>query len=591
VRILLALFAALLLLSVGSGATASTSTPPRNGLIAVNGWEGIYIVDPQAGMTKLLPKTVEMSDPAWSPGGTTLAVSAPYGESYAVYTMKPDGSERKLVLENAYSPSWSPDGKQLVVVRDGAVDGDEDGNELAIVDADGSGARTLDLASAKGFQFVTVPEWSPDGKLIAYVDAGQGKIRFVSPDGEAAPMHAVAADANGLSWSPDSTRLAFNRYVETKDGARSAAVVLDLATGREAIFTGEQHGARSPTWSPEGDQVAFISLSERATSTSTTTTSHSCGGEDFASQLWVMSPEGTKAHRLVEGEYVGPASWARSVETAEAPPADTEPEQQPLPAPSVDTAREPHPLPLPAPAPAPREDAAPDVAKPTPVSTKRPALSAATDGLIAVRGSDALYLTNPDSGSTRKIPDTSDMVAPAWSPDAKLLAVERVGKGGESSIWTITPDGTDPQLVLPNASLPSWSPAGDRIYAVRNECTTPCEPEDEAANVLFSVRPDGKDVRRVEYEEDVDREFAWAPDGDAIGFFADENASDPGTFDSSAATWSPDGFWVAFVGSVGPFDDETATAPPPYGLWVVSAEGGTPRLLVKGASGRPSWAR
>ena len=58
-RILLALFAALLLLSVGSGATASTSTPPQNGLIAVNGPEGIYVVDPLAGTTKLVPKTAE----------------------------------------------------------------------------------------------------------------------------------------------------------------------------------------------------------------------------------------------------------------------------------------------------------------------------------------------------------------------------------------------------------------------------------------------------------------------------------------------------------------------------------------------------
>jgi Tol biopolymer transport system component len=589
VRVLLALFAALLLLSVGSGATASTSTPPQNGLIAVNGWEGIYIVDPQAGTTELLPKTLEMSDPAWSPDGTTLAVSAPYGESSAVYTMKPDGSERKLVLENAYSPSWSPDGKQLVVVRGGVVDGDEDGTALAIVEAEGSGARTLDLGPAKDVRIVSMPEWSPDGKLIAFVDAGDGTVRFVSPDDKAAPVPAVAAEPIGLSWSPDSTRLAFDRYVETKDGGRSVGVVLDLATGREVVFTGEQHGAHSPTWSPEGDVLAFISTSKRAESTSTTTTSHSCGGEDFASQLWVMSPNGTKAHRLVEGEYQGSPSWGRALETEEAPPADTQPEQQPLPAPAADTAPEPLPLPAPAPAPAPREDAAPDVAKPKPVSARPPALAAETDGLIAVRGSVALYLTNPESGSTRKIPDTSDMVAPAWSPDAKLLAVERVGKG-ESSIWTIRPDGTDPQLVLPNASLPSWSPAGDRIYAVRNECAGSCEPEDEAANVLFSVRLDGKDLRRVEAEEDVDREFAWAPDGDAIGFFADENASDPGTFDSSAATWSPDGFWVAFVGSIGPFDDETATAPPPYGLWVVSAEGGTPRLLVKGASGRPSWA-
>ena len=426
-RILLALFAALLLLSVGSGATASTSAPPQNGLIAVNGWEGIYIVDPQAGTTKLVPKTDEMSDPAWSPDGTTLAVSARYGESSAVYTMKPDGSERKLVLENAYSPSWSPNGKQLVVVRESAADGDEDGNELAIVDADGSGARTLDLVSAEGLQFVAVPEWSPNGKLIAFVDVGQGTIRFVSPDGEAATTPPVAADS-GLSWSPDSTKLAFERYVEAKDGSRSVAVVLDLATGREAIFKGEQHGVRSPAWSPEGDQVAFLSMSKRATSTTTTTTSHSCGGEDAMSQLWVMSPDGTKANQLVKGEYYGQVSWARALEAEGAPPADTE--QQPLPAPPSDTTPEP----LPLPAPAPSEDAAPDVAKPSPVSTKRPAPSAATDGLIAVRGSDALYRTNPDGGSTQKIPDTSDMVAPAWSPDAKLLAVERVGKGGEQHL-------------------------------------------------------------------------------------------------------------------------------------------------------------
>jgi Tol biopolymer transport system component len=586
VRIPLALFAALLLLSVGSGATASTTTPPRNGLIAVEGPEGIYIVDPRTATAHVVPMSLGMGDPTWSPDGTLLAVTMFESDRFPnVYTMKPDGSEQTL-LRNASYPSWSPDGKQLVVVREGTSDGDA--NSLAIVDADGSEARSLDLGADEDVRYVAMPEWSPDGKLIAFVD-GNGSIRLFSPEGKAAQVLDVGANGSGLSWSPDSTRLAFDRHVETKDGGRSVSVVLDVATGQEAILAGEQHGALSPTWSPQGDQIAFISMSKRATSTSTTATSHSCGGEDFVSQLWVMSPEGTKAHQLVEGEYYGQPSWARSLDAAEAPPADTEPEQQPLPAPSADTAPEPQPLPLPAPAPC--EDTAPEVEKPKPkpASGRRLELPSETDGLIAVRGSVALYLADPASGVTQKIPDTSDMVAPAWSPDAKLLAVERVGKA-ESSIWTIRPDGTDPQLVLPNASLPSWSPAGDRIYAVRNECAGPCEPEDEAADVLFSVRPDGKDVREVEAEEDVDREFAWAPDGNAIGFFADENLSNPGTFDSLNATWSPDGTRIAFVGAIGPFDEDTATAPPPYGLWVVSVEGGTPRLLVKGASGRPSWA-
>ena len=136
------------------------------------------------------------------------------------------------------------------------------GTELVIVNADGSEARTLDLDAVEGSRLVSVPEWSPDGRLIAFVDLGKGTIRFASPDGEAASKPVVADVEHGLSWSPDSTRLAYDRMLETKDGGRMVAVVLDVATGRETVFTGEQHGAESPTWSPEGDQIAFISRSK-----------------------------------------------------------------------------------------------------------------------------------------------------------------------------------------------------------------------------------------------------------------------------------------------------------------------------------------
>jgi TolB protein len=314
VRILLALSAALLLLSVGPGATASSTPPPRNGLIAVNGPEGIYIVDPRAGTTKLLPETAELTDPAWSPDGTLLAVSSlagETGENFAVYTMKPDGSERKLVLANAYSPSWSPDGKQLVVVREEGVDD----TALAIVDVGGDHVRPIDLGQSMDSVFVAMPEWSPDGKLIAYVDAEQ-TIRLATPEGKQVPMPAVAGTVPGLSWSPDSTSLAFDRYVEAKDSGHYVAVVLDLATGREAVYAGEQAGAQSPTWAPEGDRLAYLSVSEREPSTNTTTTTHSCGGDSSVSRLWVMSRDGTKAHKLVEGEYYGTPSWGRASEAA-----------------------------------------------------------------------------------------------------------------------------------------------------------------------------------------------------------------------------------------------------------------------------------
>ena len=237
---------------------------------------------------------------------------------------------------------------------------------------------------------------------------------------------------------------------------------------------------------------------------------------------------------------------------------------------------------------APAKAAAPQPAKPHPTKAvaqrvpraKKLKTLAPAGGLIAVREESAIYLVDPDSGAVRRVPGSANMTAPAWSPDGQLLAVEQ--KGG---VWTIRPDGTDPRLVLENASSPTWSPAGDWIYVV------PSGQDAEEPDVLVGVRPDGTDARKVDSEEtDIDREFAWAPDGDAIGFFADDNASNPGSFDTSAATWSPDGFQVAFVGALGPYDDESAQAPE-LGLWIVAAEGGTPRLLVKGVSGRPSWAR
>jgi Tol biopolymer transport system component len=78
---------------------------------------------------------LELGDPAWSPDGTLLAVTSFEGETFDVFTMKPDGSERTLVLRNASYPSWSPNAKQLVVVRD--TEGE--GTTLAIVNADGTG--------------------------------------------------------------------------------------------------------------------------------------------------------------------------------------------------------------------------------------------------------------------------------------------------------------------------------------------------------------------------------------------------------------------------------------------------------------------
>jgi Tol biopolymer transport system component len=450
----LALAATLPLLAVGSGATAGTSnSAPQNGLIAVQGVDGIYIVDPRTETARLVPKSEELSDPAWSPDGTTLAVTSSRADSYDVYTMKPDGTERTLVLRNALHPSWSPDGNQFVVVRRtcGSTDStipcstDEQGASLAIVNADGTDVRAL---GSKESRDSLAPEWSPDGKLIAFVGYA-GSIKLITPDGESVPMPGAPTTSASVSWSPDSSKLAYDRYDEK--GAGSVAVVLDRASGRETVLRGEQSGAEAPVWAPESDQLVFNSMD-----VGRSTASGSCS-DHFASRLWVMALDGTKAHQVGTGyRTCGAASWAR----VDAAPV-------PAPASTANTAP-PNPTVTPAAPPNAKATPAATAQRPATATPKRASPSAAPNGSIAVRGEDGIYLVDPDSAKAAKVPGTAEMSAPAWSPDMRLLAVQKAEKGGGTSIYTISPDGSHPQLVLPNASLPSWSAEGDRIFGVRS---------------------------------------------------------------------------------------------------------------------------
>jgi len=571
VRVWLALLGTLPLLAVGSGATASTSAP-QNGLIAAQGANGLYIVDPNTETASVVPKSENLTDPAWSPDGTTLAVTAWGAEGADVYTVKPDGSARTLVLRNASSPSWSPDGTQLVVVRDTCASsapcsgGERSETSLAIVSLDGTGVRELTTDE----RYASSPEWSPDGKLIAFIDSA-GRVALITPSGERVPLAASSSESQSVSWSPDSSKLAYDRF-DPKSG-NSVAVVLDRATGDETTFRGTQHGAEAPVWSPEGDQLVFDSMDAGGPATTP-----SCG-DHYTAHLWAAAPDGTSAHQLGTGLVAyGPASWARAAETAPVLPPSTQKTTPPNPTPTpVPVASTTKPAPVPAPLPA-------------KTSAKVPKASAAATGAVAVRGLDGIYLVDPETAKAHKVPGTADMSAPAWSPDMRLLAVEKAEKGGGTSVYTIRPDGTKPQLVLPDASSPSWSASGDRIFAARNECAAVCDPEDDAANTLYSVSVDGAAVQRVDYgDADVynSRALAWPTDGSAIHFFDEESLQGPGAFDSSAAAWSPDGAELLFAGTPGGTDEATAAGK--SGLWIVSADGGKPRLLLSGASGRPSW--
>jgi Tol biopolymer transport system component len=120
-----------------------------------------------------------------------------------------------------------------------------------IVGADARSRRRLSDATphARGL------EWSPDGATIALV---RGGIHLMDAhDGVVSSLPTVDADGNvlqshhadGVTWAPDSSRLAF--------GTGRGLYVLDLSTGRESSLVTTDSDVDDAAWSPDGQWMAF----------------------------------------------------------------------------------------------------------------------------------------------------------------------------------------------------------------------------------------------------------------------------------------------------------------------------------------------
>jgi Tol biopolymer transport system component len=128
------------------------------------GW-GIWQVNVDgSGLSRVLTGSLNLSFPAASPDGKTLAVEQ---QDIVVNLMRVplEGAEAPHLIAPSsrqdYSPVYSPDGKQILFVssRSGAI-------ELWIANADGSNPHQITYRNGDGFAIT--PSWSPDGSQIVY---------------------------------------------------------------------------------------------------------------------------------------------------------------------------------------------------------------------------------------------------------------------------------------------------------------------------------------------------------------------------------------------------------------------------------------
>lgn len=251
----------------GEGGTTPALPPAQNGLIVVSFGDDagthLYLQNPDDPTWD--PRDHQLTNdvsrdtaPAVSPDGRTVAfvreeLQLPMGQ-IAVWVVGIDGTSPHLLVSDATDPAWSPDGDRIVFVRPGG-----DAGGVYTVRSDGS-----DLQLLSGDGDASSPSWSPDGGRIAVaIRSGSNSSSIETIDVETRETTLISPafwDVGSPSWSPDGRYLTFAHgggiVVLTLDGG-DVTELTTTHTAEEAASADLAYMDSQPTWSPDGEWIAF----------------------------------------------------------------------------------------------------------------------------------------------------------------------------------------------------------------------------------------------------------------------------------------------------------------------------------------------
>lgn len=240
----------------GSNFTRAVYTPTKtlgNTRIAVTATQGgLYTIAPDGSNLQQLgsgfqPNSLVLSN--WTPGAKSIIFASYIAGKFGFYRMAPsDARFVPIPLDKplAFSPVCSPDGTTLAFTF-------FDGNgNYQIETSPIAGGTTVPLTS--GNQSSRTPQWSPDGKKIAFIR--NGEIWTMNANGTSvSQLTSTVGSIYDMAWGPDGKRFA----VAAVQGNIGQLGVLFAAYPNAIQFiTSAASDCHYPSWSPDGRSIAYV---------------------------------------------------------------------------------------------------------------------------------------------------------------------------------------------------------------------------------------------------------------------------------------------------------------------------------------------
>jgi len=193
-------------------------------------------------------------------------------------------------------PSFSPGGKEIAYVYWA-----ENFSDVFVMAADGSKSRRLtrlQSGSIMDNSWAFRPSWSPDGERIAFVSDATSRfpqLWLMGIDGAgrrqlSLPAFYEESWVDALTWDPNGGRVAITGAPDMR--APSQIYLVDLAKVTAVKLTSHVNGAYDPSWSPNGENLAYI------------------GRSGSQAELWVRTIDGEKQSRFDRLSFVRSPAWA-----------------------------------------------------------------------------------------------------------------------------------------------------------------------------------------------------------------------------------------------------------------------------------------